>query len=74
MGSCFAREIKTALIRKGCEVISINESININEFKDDKGVIRTGFFHRFTPKSIWQEFIYTFDHIDNWTEDSLIFK
>ena len=73
MGSCFAREIEAALIRKGCNIVSINDSIQVDAFKDDNGQIRTGFFHRFTPKSIWQEFAYAFDKINHWDENSLIF-
>jgi hypothetical protein len=72
MGSCFAREIEAALIRQGGNVVSVDESIQIDEFRDGDGKIRNGFFHRFTPRSIWQEFMWCFDQLDNWETESLI--
>jgi len=72
MGSCFAREIEAALIRQGGNVVSVNDSIQRDEFRDDKGKIRTGFFHRFTPRAMWQEFMQSFDQLNNWHSESLI--
>lgn len=72
MGSCFAREIESALIRKGGNVVSLDESIQRPEFYDGEGNVRSGFFHRFTPRSIWQEFMWCFDELDSWKHDSLI--
>ena len=73
MGSCFAREIEAALIRQGGNVVSVNDSIQRDEFRDDKGKIRTGFFHRFTPRAMWQEFMQCYDQLNNWQSESLIF-
>lgn len=56
MGSCFAREIEAALLRKGANIVSLDDSIKSDVFKDGAGKVRSGFLHRFTPFSIWQEF------------------
>lgn len=73
MGSCFAREIEDALISRGCNVISIDERINIPEFSGPNGLPRSGFFHRFTPRAMLQEFQIAFGEIDGWAEDTLLF-
>lgn len=72
MGSCFAREIEAALILQGGNVISVNENIQIDEFRDGNGEIRNGFFHRFTPRAMWQEFMCCFDQLENWQPQALI--
>jgi hypothetical protein len=79
MGSCFAREIETVLQSAGCNIVSMDRSlIDRPEFKDPEGRIkggaaRTGFFHRFTPTSMLQEFQWCLDEIPAWTGDSLVF-
>lgn len=88
MGSCFAREIEKALIHSGCNIVSIDkELINRPEFyvnpdqaksKFDKGLNNkqiglSGFFHRFTPYSMLQEFQWCLDEIPHWQDDSLVF-
>ena len=72
MGSCFAREIERALTQRGCNVISVDDRINRPEFKDSKGEIRTGFFHRFTPFAMLQEFQQAFGELPGWSDRSLI--
>lgn len=72
MGSCFAREIEAALIRSGGNVVSMDKSIKRDEFKDGQGKIRNTFFHRFTPRSIWQEFMWCFDQFEHWQTETLI--
>jgi len=73
MGSCFAREVEHALIRSGGNVVSLDNRVQIDEFRDGDGRFRTTFFHRYTPRSIWQEFMWCFDQLDNWGPESLIF-
>jgi hypothetical protein len=73
MGSCFAREIERALIVKGANVVSVDNSMQRDEFRDPTGKIRDGFFHRFTPRAISQEFEACFDELPGWTERSLVF-
>jgi hypothetical protein len=74
MGSCFAREIEHALIVRGGNVISIDDSINIPEFKDKDGKIRTTYFHRYTPTSMKQELEWPFDRCVGWSDDALIIE
>jgi len=75
MGSCFAREIERALVDSGLEVVSVDRAlINRPEFIDINGRTRDGFFHRFTPRSMWQEFKRSFDELENWSDDCLIFQ
>lgn len=75
MGSCFAREIERALIKMHGQVVSMDAaSLARPEFCDENGKPRSGFFHRFTPRSIWQELKIAFDEIPEWrVESSLIF-
>lgn len=73
MGSCFAREIEAALVAKGGNVISVNSSIDRDEFKDPTGKVRSGFFHRFTPPAMSQEFQAGFDELPGWSKRTLIF-
>ena len=75
MGSCFAREIENAIILHGGNVVSIdNVKIDRDEFKDINGKTRSGFFHRFTPRAMLQEFMIAVDEIPGWDmEHSLIF-
>lgn len=73
MGSCFAREIEAWLKMAGATVSSIDASIERPEFTDADGRVRTGFFHRFTPWSMLQEFQQCFDELPAWSEDALVF-
>ncbi len=73
MGSCFAREIERALIVKGANVVSVDASMQRDEFRDPTGKIRDGFFHRFTPPAISQEFEACFDELPRWTPRTLVF-
>jgi hypothetical protein len=74
MGSCFAREIETALIGRGGNVVSIDDRIDRPEFKDARGRQRTTFFHRYTPRSMLQEFQQCFEEAAGWSEDALLFR
>lgn len=74
MGSCFAREIEAALVTKGGNVISVDSSIDRDEFKDPTGKVRSGFFHRFTPPAMSQEFQACFDELPGWSDRSLVFS
>lgn len=72
MGSCFAREIEHALRRRGGNVISLDDSFRVPAFEGPSGH-STGFFHRYTPTSMAQEFRRAFGLLDNWNpERSLI--
>ena len=72
MGSCFAREIEHALTRRGGNVISLDDSFRIPAFERE-GEHPTGFFHRYTPDAMVQEFERAFDMIEAWDpEHSLI--
>lgn len=73
MGSCFAREIERALIARRANVVSVGESMQRDEFRDPTGKVRDGFLHRFTPRSMSQEFAACFDELPRWTDQSLIF-
>jgi len=73
MGSCFAREIEAALTRMGGNVISVDDTIDREEFRDDQGRLRNGFFHRFTPRSMLQEFQASFGDLPGWNDDALVF-
>ena len=74
MGSCFAREIEGALVARGGRVISMDQSYRIPAFHDgtERGY-RLGFFHRFTPRAMLQEFQRCFDEIA-WDDDTLLFE
>lgn len=73
MGSCFAREIERALVRMGGNVVSTDDRLDRPEFKDEAGKVRTGFFNRFTPRSMWQELKWCFGELDGVEADALIF-
>ena len=73
MGSCFAREIEAALVKRGGNVTSLDETIQRPEFQDETGHVRSGFFHRYTPTSMLQEFRWPFGRQETWSEDALIF-
>lgn len=73
MGSCFAREIERALVVKGANVVSVDSSMERDEFRDPAGKVRDGFFHRFTPRAIAQEFEACFDQLPGWSPRSLVF-
>jgi hypothetical protein len=67
MGSCFAREIEQALRFRGGNVTSIDfDLLSRPEFQDERGKARTSFFHRFTPRALWHEFMIGFDRLDGW--------
>ena len=74
MGSCFAREIETALIGLGGNVVSIDDRIERPEFRDGEGEVRSTFFHRYTPRSMLQEFQRAFDEGPEWPPDALLFR
>jgi hypothetical protein len=75
MGSCFAREIETALIHKGGNVVSMDrDAIATPAFLNEAGVFSSGFFHRFTPAAMLQEFQRAFDELPEWTDDSLLLE
>ena len=71
MGSCFAREIEHALIRRGGRVISVDETLDRPEFKDADGNPRNGIINRFTPLSMAQEFEASFGELPDWRDDTL---
>lgn len=73
MGSCFAREIERALLAMRANVVSVDGSIDRDEFRDPTGKIRDGFFHRFTPPAMSQEFEACFDELPGWSPRSLVF-
>lgn len=73
MGSCFAREIEVALIRAGGNVVSVDDTIDRPEFHDALGRTRPGFFHRFTPQSMLQEFQQAFGELPTWSDNTLVF-
>lgn len=72
MGSCFAREIEKALTRKGCNVISVDDRILNSAFDVSPGGLRSGFFHRFTPFAMYQEFQQAFGEADGWDDRTLL--
>lgn len=74
MGSCFAREIEQSLVKRGCNVTSVDERINRPEFHDSSGQVRSGFFHRFTPFAMYQEFQQAFAEAEGWTDDTLLIR
>src|SRR3954471_1215995 len=55
MGSCFAREIERALQVAGGNVVSTDSTVESPSFWDGRSY-RDGFFHRFTPLAMLQEF------------------
>jgi hypothetical protein len=71
MGSCFAREIESALVRRGGNIVSIDQTIDDPVFDVSSGT-RTGFFHRYTPTSMAQEFRWPFGEQPGWSEDALL--
>ena len=73
MGSCFAREIESALTRRRGRIISQDKTIQRPEFEDANGLVRPGFFHRYTPTSMAQEFRWPFGRQPGWSEDALVF-
>lgn len=74
MGSCFAREIEKALSRRGCNVISVDDRILRPEFDVSPGALRSGFFHRFTPFAMYQEFQQAFGEAEGWTDKTLLLE
>jgi hypothetical protein len=72
MGSCFAREIERHLRQRGARVLSIGEAVRAPVFLNAEGRYRDGFFNRFNPISLWQEFAWCFDALDGWGEETLI--
>lgn len=76
MGSCFAREIEAVLMAAGGVVVSMDrQKISTPCFFDggERG-FRMGFFNRFTPRSMLQEFQRCFDELPQWSDDSLLFE
>lgn len=73
MGSCFAREIESALKKRGGNIISIDDTIRRPEFADEGGQVRSGFFHRYTPASMVQEFRWPFGRQEGWSDQALVF-
>ena len=74
MGSCFAREIEAALAAAGGNIVSVDERIDRPEFHDGQGRVRSTFFHRYTPRSMLQEFQQAFDEAPGWSDDALLFR
>jgi hypothetical protein len=76
MGSCFARELERSLIRRGGNVVNIDYAqIDRPEFRDANGRAYVGYFHRYTPQSMLQEFRRAFGELDGWSDErSLLFK
>lgn len=74
MGSCFAREIERSLARAGGNVISVDRRIDRPEFFGRGGEARNGFFHRFTPFAMLQEFQQAFGEAPGWTEKTLLLE
>lgn len=72
MGSCFAREIEWALLVRGGNVVSTDFDVLDHEAFAVTGPRerRAGFFHRFTPRAIWQEFRAAFGRLPQWDEAS----
>ncbi len=71
MGSCFAREIEKSLKEKGGRVVSIDDRVYRTEFGSAKGSF-LGFFNRFTPWAMWQEFKRCFDELPGWSDEALL--
>jgi hypothetical protein len=74
MGSCFAREIEAALIASGGNVVSVDGRIDRPEFRDAEGRVRSGFFHRYTPRSMLQELKQAFGEAPGWSDNALLFR
>lgn len=72
MGSCFAREIERSLRSRGANVLSVGEELHAPAFQNAEGKYRDGFFNRFNPASLWQEFAWCFDALDGWDAETLI--
>jgi hypothetical protein len=72
MGSCFAREIERHLRSRGANVLSVGEELHAPVFLNAAGKYRDGFFNRFNPMSLWQEFAWCFDALDGWGEETLV--
>ena len=74
MGSCFAREIEKSLMRRGCNVTSMDDRIQCPEFNVSPGTVRTSFFNRLTPFAIYQEFQQAFGEAEGWDERTLLIE
>ncbi len=74
MGSCFAREVETALAGWGGNVVSLGPELSEPVFRDAQGRPRTGFFHRFTPHAMLQELRRAFDELPAWSDDALLLR
>jgi hypothetical protein len=72
MGSCFARELEQALITAGGNVVSVDANAESEYFRSGSGDIKRTYFHRYTPRSIWQEFMMAFDRLTDWRDDTLV--
>ena len=74
MGSCFARELEVALIRRGGRVVSMDyKTLRRPEFLDGEGRVRAGFLHRYTPQAMAQELRCAFGQQPGWDpEQSLL--
>ncbi len=73
MGSCFARELEHALMVKGGRVVNVDRRTLGPEFGSPE-ISPPGFFYRFTPWAMWQEFKRCFDEMPGWSEDALIMR
>lgn len=75
MGSCFARNLEIALMNRHGRVVNIDlKALDIPAFKDAKGEIRLGYFHRYTPQAMLQEVKRAFGELPGWDEEaSLVF-
>jgi len=70
MGSCFARELEVALIRRGGQVVSMDyKTLRRPEFLDGQGRVRAGFLHRYTPQAMAQELKCAFDQQPGWDQE-----
>jgi len=73
MGSCFAREIEAELIKRGGNVVSVDDGVRIGAFARISGKGEAGYFHRFTPQAMLLEFQRAFGEAPGWEEDTLVF-
>jgi hypothetical protein len=74
MGSCFARGLEEALVASGRPVVSTDPAL-----RDEPALRcghterpRLGFFNRYTPASMLQEFRRCFDELSGWEDDTLL--
>jgi SAM-dependent methyltransferase len=72
MGSDFVRDLEKGLTQRGCNVISVDDRLQRPEFTVKPGALRAGFFHRFTPFAMLQEFQQAFGEAAGWDERSLM--